>query len=186
MAKFFDQAVRRSLFASIPGWIHPNHLSICRALLLAPLLAFRTDVVLAIGIVLLSSICDLLDGPLARLRGIASKTGAVLDAFSDKIFLNGALFFACSHAIPAEIRWTALGFDIALTLVRPIKSRYGLSVHANRWGGAKAWAMTFGICFALTQHVDIQPLAAPAYLLAICFAILDLGNHVVDVVRKPA
>lgn len=184
MAKFFDQAVRRSLFAYIPGWIHPNHLSILRALLLAPLLVFRTDRVLAIGIVLLSSFCDLLDGPLARLRGIASKTGAVLDAFSDKVFLNGALFFACSHAIPAGIRWTALALDIGLTLVRPIKSRYGLSVFANKWGGAKAWTMTFGICFALMQHADIQQLAAPTYLLAIFFAVLDLGSHVADVLKK--
>lgn len=182
MAELFDQAVRKSLLTYIPGWVRPNHLSTARALLLAPLLVFRAEPWIAIGIVLLSSICDLLDGPLARLRGIVSKAGAMLDAFSDKIFLNGALFFACSHAIPAGVRWTALALDVSLMLVRPVKSRFGLSVNANRWGGAKAWAQTFGICFALSQDASIEMFAQPAYLAAIFFAVLDLGGHVSDLV----
>lgn len=185
MAKRFDRFVRKTVFAAIPEWVRPNHLSIARGLLLAPLLVFSKERAVAIGIVLLSSLCDLLDGPLARLRGIVSKAGAVIDAFSDKVFLNGALFFACSHAIPAWIRWTALVLDISLMFVRPVKDRLGLSVNANRWGGAKAWAQTFGICFVLTQATDLVLLGAPVYLLAILFAVLDVGGHIRDIIAAP-
>ena len=90
----FDKAVRRPLLEFVPAWVHPNHFTILRALLLFPLILARNIPWLAVSIVLLSSVCDLFDGPLARVRGQTSETGASLDAFSDKFFLLGALFFA--------------------------------------------------------------------------------------------
>ncbi|MCI0479906.1 CDP-alcohol phosphatidyltransferase family protein [Candidatus Uhrbacteria bacterium] len=183
MAEEFDEVVRKPLLAHVPGFIHPNHLSLARAVLLAPLIVYRNDPTIAVGIIVASSVCDLLDGPLARVRGQKSEEGAVLDATSDKIFLNGAAFYACDQAIPEPIRWTALGIDIFLTLIRPLKERYGVSTCSNRWGGGKVWAYSIGVGLAYMNDSGAWMLAHPVYLVGIALAILSVGGHILDIVR---
>jgi phosphatidylglycerophosphate synthase len=79
MAEFFDQAVSRPLLSFVPEWIHPNDLTIARAACLLPLIEARAYPTLAVSITILSAAFDLLDGPLARLRGQVTQSGAVLD-----------------------------------------------------------------------------------------------------------
>ncbi len=186
MAEEFDEAVRKPLLAYVPRWIHPNHISILRSVLLAPLYLARSDPLLAIGIVILSSLCDLLDGPLARVRKITSQVGAVLDATSDKVFINGAFFFVCPGRIHEPTRWIMLALDVVLTIARPIKTRFGFKTDANKWGAAKVWAQSFGLCFALSDDPSMFIWSKLTFLFAISFAFCSIGGHAADVLNGRA
>jgi len=81
----------RSFVPHIPLWITPNGISISRilsAVLIACMLfryeALRGWIVL---IFVIAIIGDVFDGPIARERGIATPTGAVLDRISDKLLV---------------------------------------------------------------------------------------------------
>jgi len=186
VAEEFDEAVRKPLLAYVPEWIHPNHVSILRSMLLWPLYLARSNPLAAIGIFVLSSLCDLLDGPLARLRGITSQFGAVLDATSDKIFINGSLFFVCPERVYGPTRWTVLILDVILTIARPIKAHFGVKTDANKWGAAKVWGYSFGSCFALSGDPSMEIWVQPMFLIAIFFAFCSIGGHVADVLKKRA
>ncbi|MFH1973658.1 MAG: CDP-alcohol phosphatidyltransferase family protein [Patescibacteria group bacterium] len=183
MAVEFDLAVRKPLLAYVPDWIHPNHLSIARFILAAPTIVYKDDPTTAIGFLLASSLCDLLDGPLARVRGQKSEWGAVLDATGDKIYIHAVTYMACLHAISADLFWIALGIDIFLTLIRPLKNRYGVSTSSNRWGGAKVWAYSIAMGLAFLYDMGAQMHAQPVYLIGIALGILSVGGHIVDIVH---
>jgi hypothetical protein len=76
MAEFFDEAAKKPLLTYVPRWIHPNYLSVLRALLAVPVVLLKDIPALSISLLVLSSIFDLLDGPLARVRSQKSNLGA--------------------------------------------------------------------------------------------------------------
>src|SRR5689334_8849952 len=99
MAEFFDATVKKPMLAYVPAWIKPNHLTILRALLVVPVVIWKDHPALAVTFLILSSLCDILDGPLARARGSADKMGAVLDPIADKVFILGTLWLACGDRV---------------------------------------------------------------------------------------
>lgn len=183
MAEFFDEAVRKPLLAHVPSWIHPNHLTVARAAFLVPLVLVRNSPFWAISVVTLSSLCDLLDGPLARNRGQVSQDGATLDATCDKVFNLGAILFACWGLIPYGIAIAVIALDLVLAGIRPVKRRRGIKTDANAYGGAKVWLQSLGIGFALYRAAWSDMLVVPLFGLAIVAAVLSLAGHIRDFAR---
>lgn len=191
MAEFFDMAVREPLLSRVPQWIHPDHVTMLRAAMLAPLvtvpMALRTTTfapyapAVSVGIVILSSVCDLLDGPLARARGIDSNAGGTLDATCDKIFVIGALWTVClTHvAFWQVICMTAI--DLLLTVIRPFKSAKRGSTYAKAPGAVKVWLQSVGICLVLTEWFWASVVAPYVFVAAILAGALSLGTHLRDI-----
>ncbi|MBI4139291.1 CDP-alcohol phosphatidyltransferase family protein [Candidatus Uhrbacteria bacterium] len=167
--------------AYAPTWIHPNHLSILRAACILPLIWAKDRPALAVSIAIFSALCDMLDGPLSRIRGQVSQTGAVLDATSDKIFVLGALVFVVWERVPFPISAAIIALDLVLTAMRPIKRWRGARSDANQWGAIKVWAQSFGLCFVLTGNPTLTFLAVPTFILAIALAVLSLVGHLRDI-----
>lgn len=169
------------MLAYVPAWIRPNHVTILRAALLAPLIVFRSRPAVAVGLMVLSSLCDILDGPLARVRGQSSQFGAFLDTMSDKVFVLGALFLACGDRVPLVIRVAITVLEALLVAARPIKRRLGARMDANAWGAAKTWAQSIGIACILTQNPALRALSPYVFGAAIFLALLSLFFHARDI-----
>lgn len=180
MAKGFDQHVARPIVSYIPRWIHPNHLSSIRALFVVPVIYWRDRPWLAVSLLIISSVFDLFDGPLARLRGQQSQLGAVLDATSDKIFVLGTLLFACGDRVSISIRIAVVTIDVLLTLIRPIKHRLHATTSSNPWGKLKMWTQSFALAFVLTRNPLLAALAPWTFYAAIACALLSLRGHIRD------
>ncbi|MBU1033226.1 CDP-alcohol phosphatidyltransferase family protein [Patescibacteria group bacterium] len=178
--KEFDDSVRALLLKKIPKCIHPNHLTLVRVVCLPFLVYFRSVPWLAVSILIFSSIFDILDGPLARIRKQTTEVGASLDATADKIFLLGTLIFACWSRVPLWIICTVVGLDIVLTTIRPIKRYWNVTTKANMWGGLKIWSQSFAVGFVLVDTPWGDLLDFPAFMLAIFFALLSLAGHICD------
>lgn len=180
MAEFFDEAAKKPLLLYVPAWIHPNYLSVLRALLAAPVIVFHDKPTIAIPFLVLSSILDLLDGPLARVRGQKSKLGAWLDAMADKVFVLSIMYLGLFHQIPLPITVTVTGLEAPLIVVRVVKERRNVKTDSNQFGAIKTWSQSFALAFILTQNTVLGMLSTPVFILAIAAATLSFVFHLRD------
>ncbi len=169
----------------IPSFIQPAHLSILRAALLIPVyLTARETPWLAVGFVVLSSCCDLFDGPLARFHFNATELGASLDAFCDKVFVIGCVFFPCWNRTVAWLAWIVLLLELSLIAIRPIKRLAGVSMKSNMFGAWKTWLQSIAIGFLLIPRTSFNIIGNALLLFASLFAITSLGSHAWDIGTK--
>lgn len=183
MAGFFDR-VTHPIVNRMPGWVHPNHLSVARALFVVPIIIWRDRPLVAVSLLIASSIFDILDGPLARKRELTSQFGATLDATMDKIFILGALWLACGSLVWLPYRIAITGLDLILTVMRPIKWYLKVSTSSNRWGAAKTWTQSIGIGLVLTQQPPLLLASIFVFAIAIVWATLSLLGHLMDFVSS--
>ena len=185
MAEFFDQTMKRPMLGYIPSWIHPNHLTIARALLAVPVILLKDKPALAVSLLILSSVLDILDGPLARIRNQRSQFGAWLDSMADKAFVLTVLFLACWDTVPLAISLPIAGFELVLIIIRIIKERYEVKADSNAFGAIKTWSQSVGLAFVLTQNDFLSRLSPAAFIFALIAASLSLAYHIRDF-RRPA
>ncbi len=181
MALFFDEAVRQPLDACVPRWIKPNHLSLGRVALVAPLLTWQDLPIVAVSAVFFAGLLDLFDGPLARIRGQVSRLGAFIDAIADKAFVWSALLFACRGAFPSWLIWSVVAVDLALVAIRPIKLALKRSVNATALSKVKFWMQMIALGLALSRIDWLETPAMGALGAALFCAVLSLLTHVRDV-----
>lgn len=84
--KLRDSALKPVLDLLIPDWVYPNHITGLRMVLVSTaIVCYLLNTALAPQIWILSAAAftDFIDGPLARLRGQCSRTGAKLDLAAD-------------------------------------------------------------------------------------------------------
>jgi CDP-diacylglycerol--glycerol-3-phosphate 3-phosphatidyltransferase len=184
MAEFFDEAAKKPLLAVVPTWIHPNYLSVTRALLAVPVILLKDKPALAVSFLVLSSICDLLDGPLARVRGQKSAFGAWLDTMSDKVFVLSVMYLACFDRIPVVIVAAVTTLEASLVVVRIIKERFNVKTDSNQFGAAKTWLQSFSLAFILSGNPFLYSLSSTAFGVATSAACFSLLFHLRDFSRR--
>jgi len=166
-----------------PSWVKPNHVTILRIVLVAPVAIlfgnsqnFWSAVVLALAV-----LSDALDGALAKARGQQSKLGEWLDPLADKLLIVTLLIedmtlFGWSHFL-AEFVITAIALEVALTIGRFIKVWLGKSGGSNGWGRTKMHFQSAAvICLVIGAGWTLA--AANLYLgVAVVLAALSFVGH---------
>jgi CDP-diacylglycerol---glycerol-3-phosphate 3-phosphatidyltransferase len=139
-----------------------NQLTVLRVVLVplvvAGLLAGGTAWrMVALGAFCLASLTDLLDGKLARSRGLVTNFGKIADPVADKALTGAALI--CLSAL-GELTWWAT----ALIMVREV----GVTL-------LRFWVIKYGVIAASPGG----KLKTVLQILAICLYILPWGNAIV-------
>jgi CDP-diacylglycerol--glycerol-3-phosphate 3-phosphatidyltransferase len=100
----------------------------------------------ALAIFCLASLTDLLDGRLARSRGLVTDFGKIADPVADKALTGAALI--CLSAL-GELPWWVTGVimfrEIGVTVLRLVVIRRGV-IAASRGGKAKTMLQVIAIC----------------------------------------
>ena len=131
----------RSLSARF--WSSPNRLTLYRIgsiPVLIVLLLFSNKVCTFLAAIVFSaaSVTDLLDGLIARRRGLESTLGKFLDPLADKLLVSAALMMLIPHGrVPAWIAFVIIGREIAVTGLRAILSERGVVMGADKLGKYK-------------------------------------------------
>jgi CDP-diacylglycerol--glycerol-3-phosphate 3-phosphatidyltransferase len=171
------------LVARTPSWVKPNHVTIFRIVLVAPVAIlfgnsqnFWSTVVLALAV-----LSDALDGALAKVRKQKTKLGEVLDPLADKLLIVTLLIedvalFGWSHFL-AEFVIGAIALEVALTIGRIIKMLLGKSGGANEWGKTKMHFQSAAvICVVIGAGWTLA--AANLYLgVAVVLAAMSFIGH---------
>lgn len=93
---------------------------------------------LGVGLFLIASITDLLDGYLARARGEITTLGTLLDPIADKLLISAALIALVENKIaPGWAVVIIIGREFAVSGLRSIASHQGVVIPASKMGKFK-------------------------------------------------
>ena len=171
-------------------WNVANVLTLARIVLVpvfvACLLAGGTDWrLIALAVFCVASLTDLLDGRLARSRGLVTDFGKIADPVADKALTGAALI--CLSAL-GELSWWVTGVimfrEIGVTVLRFAVIRRGV-IAASRGGKVKTLLQIIAICL----YVLPGPLSAPGIVrwlfmaAAVVVTVVTGVDYVLQAVR---
>ena len=148
----------------------PNKLTVLRIILILPfLLVLYLDIpfasLIALTIFILASLTDLLDGKIARARGLITDFGKFADPLADKMLVTAAmLWFVECGQMPGWALFVVLLREFAVSGLRMVASDQGRVIAAG-WSGKVKTASTM-VCIVLMF------LPIPAIINTICVAII--------------
>lgn len=148
----------------------PNRLTLLR-IMLVPFFVFflmagdsGLFMLLALLVFAVASLTDLLDGKIARSRGLVTTFGKLMDPLADKILVMSAMIcFVALGLAPAWAVIVILTREFLVTSLRLIAAGEGLVIAADKWGKVKTVTqMVWIIWVLLWLWLASSPLALPA------------------------
>jgi CDP-diacylglycerol--glycerol-3-phosphate 3-phosphatidyltransferase len=147
----------------------PNYLTLAR-IIIVPLLVvvLLTPVAdqwlgisgyaIAIGVFLIASFTDILDGHLARRRNQVSNLGKLLDPIADKLLVSAALIVLVEkHLAPSWAVVIIIGREFIITGLRSVAAVEGIIIQAQNIGKIKMWAQCVAIVALLVAGATGNP-----------------------------
>lgn len=102
--------------------------------------------ILGVGLFLLASVTDWLDGYLARLRGQVSTLGILLDPIADKLLVSAAFITLVEARLaPAWAVAIIVGREFAVSGLRSIAAAEGFAISASKMGKFKMLTQVIAI-----------------------------------------
>ena len=161
-------------------WL-PNLLTASRLLLLVPIMALlaaggTAAAWWALGLFLLASATDFLDGWLARRLGCASNLGVFLDPLADKVFANILLvYLACRRPdwVPLWMVLLLLGREFAVQGFRSMAPCVGVVISTGQLNKLKLvfQLIACGTAVGGLAWTQLAPLLQPVTWLALALAL---------------
>lgn len=149
----------------------PNKLTLLRIMLVPFFVVFlmRQDSalfsLLALLVFGIASLTDLLDGKIARSRGLVTTFGKLMDPLADKILVMSAMIcFVALGLAPAWVVIVILTREFLVTSLRLIAAGEGRVIAADHWGKIKTVVQMVWIIWVLLWLWVSPLLALPAGL----------------------
>lgn len=123
----------------------PNKLTVARIIatpifMFTMITDFKYHYVISLVIFVLASLTDMLDGKIARKRGLVTDFGKFLDPLADKMLTTAAYLGFLQSGICSGITWIVfivLFREFMITSLRLVCVQSGKVIAANMWGKAK-------------------------------------------------
>lgn len=141
----------------------PNLLSICRILLVPPLVVvlltkFPGKEFVGLGLFLLAAVMDFLDGFLARRRNQVTRLGTLLDPAADKILISAAFISLVEldhELVPAWMVVVIIGREFAVSSLRSFAAAENLVIPSGMSGKVKTFLQIVSIALLIIyQQLD--------------------------------
>ena len=141
----------------------PNKLTVIRICLVPVFVALMAfiDVAdfmkyIALGVYLIASLTDYIDGYLARKHKIVTNFGKLMDPLADKILVSaGFIMLTGIGTIPAWITVIVVGRDFLLNTIRMFGTQEGETISAGVYGKIKTAFQMIGVCLAIVDSYSI-------------------------------
>ena len=140
----------------------PNKLTVARIILVpffvaALLINFPLNNLAALAIFAAASITDLLDGKIARKRGLVTDFGKFADPLADKILVISALLCFVQLGLCDCVAVIVVLFrEFAVTSIRLIAASKGKVIAANIWGKVKTVTQIVAIIAILALQIALE------------------------------
>lgn len=164
----------------------PNKLTIFRVILIpffVVLLLFDItayDKWIALGIFIVASLTDFLDGHIARKYNLVTNFGKFMDPLADKLLVCSAMICLVELArIPAWVVIVIIAREFIISGFRLVASDNGVVIAASYWGKFKT---TFQILMICLMIADLEPLAIVTQIVmwvALALTVISLVDYLV-------
>lgn len=157
----------------------PNKLTIFRVILIIPFVFFmkieeicaQVEVMnqifggiieyctwISLGIFILASLTDLLDGKIARKYNLVTTFGKFMDPLADKLLVCAALILLVENKmLPSWIAIVILSREFIISGFRLVAADKGVVIAANYWGKFKTTFQMIMICMMIPDMAAVLP-----------------------------
>ena len=137
------------------NWSHFN--IIWPTYLIGGKVLLKLNYLIALGIFIIASFTDFLDGKIARKKNLVTDFGKVMDAIADKVLVNGVLIIlAYNHDISVIVPVVVVLRDTIVDSIKMVSGNNGKVVAASIAGKIKTATMMVGICFVLGGNLPME------------------------------
>ncbi len=106
---------------------------------------------------IIASVSDFIDGKLARMKGMVTDTGKMLDTIADKVLVNSVLIiFACNGFLHPIVAVIYIFRDEVVNALRIHAAKNGVIVAASMAGKIKTFAMMVGLSLMFFYNLPFE------------------------------
>ena len=164
----------------------PNKLTMFRVILIPFFVVFMlVDITLydkwiALGIFIIASLTDLLDGKIARKYNLVTNFGKFMDPLADKLLVCSALIcLVALNKIPAWMVIVIIAREFIISGFRLIASDNGVVIAASYWGKFKTTFQMIMICLMIADITAISVLTTVVMWVAVVLTVVSLIDYLV-------
>ncbi len=134
---------------------------------------------IALAIFIVASLTDLLDGKIARKRGLVTNFGKFMDPLADKLLVCSALICLISlEALPAWYVILIIAREFIISGFRLIASDNGVVIAASYWGKFKTTAQMVLIVLLILDIPALSLITTFFYWAALVLTIVSLVDYI--------
>ena len=164
----------------------PNKLTMFRVILIPFFVLFMlVDITLydkwiALGIFIIASLTDLLDGKIARKYNLVTNFGKFMDPLADKLLVCSALIcLVALDRIPAWMVIVIIAREFIISGFRLIASDNGVVIAASYWGKFKTTFQMVMICLMIADIAAISIITDVVMWVAVVLTVVSLVDYLV-------
>lgn len=178
-----DRLLAATVLKMFPADVRPNHVTIFRMLMTPFVLwvIWRQDYEAGIPLFLLVAFTDMLDGSLARTRGLVTEWGTIWDPVADKLLIGSVAVLLLTQYFPPELTVAIVGIELAFLAGGYYRKTQGRIVGANWWGKMKMLmqvaGMTLFLLWLATGVPWLEPASYVVFGVAAVFAVASFFAH---------
>jgi CDP-diacylglycerol--glycerol-3-phosphate 3-phosphatidyltransferase len=164
----------------------PNQLTVLRVVmipffvfcLLSPVVPYNNWI--ALGIFVVASLTDLLDGMIARKYNLITNFGKFMDPLADKLLVCSALIALVElERILAWMVIVIIAREFIISGFRLVAADEGVVIAASFWGKLKTNVQVVMVCLLIANIEALQLLTTIVVWLAIVLTIVSLVDYLV-------
>ncbi len=172
----------------------PNKLTIFRVFLIPFFIVFLLipitpyDKWIALGIFIIASLTDLLDGNIARKYNLVTNFGKFMDPLADKLLVCSALICLIElERIPSWMVIVIIAREFIISGFRLVASDNGVVIAASYWGKFKTTFQMVAVCLLIADIAAIQIVTQIVVWIAVILTVVSLIDYLVknkDVMKE--
>lgn len=164
----------------------PNKLTLMRVIMIPFFIVFLLvpitpyDNLIALGIFILASITDFLDGYIARKYHLVTNFGKFMDPLADKLLVCSALICLIElDKIPAWMVILIIAREFIISGFRLIASDNGVVIAASYWGKFKTTFQIVAVCLLIADIPALAVVTQIVLWIAVILTVVSLVDYLI-------
>lgn len=164
----------------------PNKLTVLRVILIPFfLVALMVEAIpygkwIAVGIFVIASLTDMLDGKIARKYNLITNFGKFMDPMADKLLVCAALICLVEMGrIPSWVVIIIISREFIISGFRLIASDNGRVLAASYWGKFKTTFQMIMVCLMIANIEKLQIVTDICMWIALALTVISLVDYIV-------
>ena len=138
----------------------------------------------ALGIFIVASLTDFLDGYIARKQHLVTNFGKFMDPLADKLLVSAAMIcFVELHRMPAWIVLIIIAREFFISGFRLVAAEQGIVIAAGWWGKFKTAFQMFMVIFMIIDLEKLQIVTDILMYIALALTLISMVDYVVKNIK---